>query len=170
MAVVPYSQDWQVILSRRQSDQRDSLVLYNEQNKQLAVHQTDRNSPARSPASIQQHDIFCPYCRRPFSLDDSIPVDKGGFMDSDYFKFLETVQGHGQRSGSLPPTDHPTIHGGVSQQSMNSGYYARFFQEQKRLGRGARGSVYLCTHVLDGIALASYAVKKVPIGASRRIT
>ncbi|CAH7672610.1 kinase-like domain-containing protein, partial [Phakopsora pachyrhizi] len=46
------------------------------------------------------------------------------------------------------------------------GYYERFFVEEVRLGRGQKGSVFLCTHVLDGNALGHYAVKKIAVGQS----
>lgn len=44
------------------------------------------------------------------------------------------------------------------------GYYSRFFIELKKLGRGSRGQVYLCQHVLNGNRLGTYAVKKIPCG------
>lgn len=47
---------------------------------------------------------------------------------------------------------------------LNTGYYARFFTETRSLGSGSFGSVFLCRHVLDDLALGDYAVKKVPVG------
>ena len=44
------------------------------------------------------------------------------------------------------------------------GYYSRFFYEIKQLGRGARGTVFLCQHVLNGNRLGKYAIKKIPVG------
>ncbi|RKP13747.1 kinase-like domain-containing protein, partial [Piptocephalis cylindrospora] len=44
------------------------------------------------------------------------------------------------------------------------GYYARFFREERMLGRGYRGSVFLCQHILDSVPLGQYAIKKVAIG------
>ncbi|KAF9348332.1 putative serine/threonine-protein kinase iks1 [Mortierella sp. NVP85] len=52
----------------------------------------------------------------------------------------------------------------LSHDALNQGYYERFFVEQKKLGRGFRGSVFLCQHVLDGIHLGEYAIKKVAVG------
>ena len=52
----------------------------------------------------------------------------------------------------------------LSDSSINQGYYRRFFREDIKLGRGAGGSVFKCQHVLDGIELGTYAVKKVPVG------
>ncbi|CAE7529603.1 iksA [Symbiodinium natans] len=50
---------------------------------------------------------------------------------------------------------------------LNTGYYARFFQETKHLGSGSFGAVYLCRHVLDDMMLGDYAVKKVAVGDNK---
>ncbi|KAL1408407.1 putative serine/threonine-protein kinase iks1 [Vanrija albida] len=47
------------------------------------------------------------------------------------------------------------------------GYYQRFFKENRRLGIGAEGSVYLATHIIGGSALGTYAVKKIAVGTSK---
>jgi len=52
----------------------------------------------------------------------------------------------------------------LSSSSFNNGYYERFFIERKKLGRGFRGSVFLCHHILDQVFLGEYAVKKVAVG------
>ncbi|OMJ16578.1 putative serine/threonine-protein kinase iksA, partial [Smittium culicis] len=63
-------------------------------------------------------------------------------------------------------TDSSTSYDSIklSESSFNHGYYKRFFQQGKKLGRGLRGSVYLCQHVLDNVFLGEYAVKKVAVG------
>lgn len=50
---------------------------------------------------------------------------------------------------------------------LNTGYYARFFNETQQLGAGSGGSVFLCRHVLDDLSLGDYAVKKVPVGDNK---
>lgn len=52
----------------------------------------------------------------------------------------------------------------LSHDALNQGYYDRFFVETKKLGKGFRGSVFLCQHILDGIHLGEYAIKKVAVG------
>ncbi|CAK0898164.1 unnamed protein product [Prorocentrum cordatum] len=47
---------------------------------------------------------------------------------------------------------------------LNCGYYARFFAEERKLGAGSFGAVYLCRHVMDGIDLGIFAVKKLALG------
>eukprot|EP00469_Lotharella_globosa_P006468 CAMPEP_0167778194 /NCGR_PEP_ID=MMETSP0111_2-20121227/4120_1 /TAXON_ID=91324 /ORGANISM="Lotharella globosa, Strain CCCM811" /LENGTH=530 /DNA_ID=CAMNT_0007668475 /DNA_START=108 /DNA_END=1697 /DNA_ORIENTATION=+ len=59
------------------------------------------------------------------------------------------------RFGSSLPTE-----------AFNDGYYKRFFDEKKELGRGSFGSVYMCHHKLQGVVLGSFAVKKIPVGDS----
>lgn len=56
---------------------------------------------------------------------------------------------------------------GLVSSLLNDGYYHRFFIEKRKLGKGQRGSVFLCKHSLGGIDLGYYAVKKIPIGDSK---
>ncbi|KAH8741076.1 hypothetical protein FG386_001628 [Cryptosporidium ryanae] len=56
----------------------------------------------------------------------------------------------------------------LSSDLLMTGYYKKFFIEIKKLGSGSFGQVYLCAHVLDGITLAQYAVKKVPVGDNKK--
>ena len=56
--------------------------------------------------------------------------------------------------------------GGLSSDFFNTGYFAKFFQQEAKLGHGGFGGVWLCRHVLGGVHLGHYAVKKIPVGAS----
>ncbi|KAE8198053.1 hypothetical protein CF336_g1874 [Tilletia laevis] len=47
---------------------------------------------------------------------------------------------------------------------FSQGYFDRFFVRVRKLGRGARGTVWLCQHILGGQKLGEYAVKQVPVG------
>ncbi|PVU98207.1 hypothetical protein BB561_000049 [Smittium simulii] len=67
-------------------------------------------------------------------------------------------------NGEDPALYDSPIVSGLSQDSFNSGYYKRFFIEGQKLGRGLRGSVFLCQHVLDNVFLGEYAIKKVAVG------
>ena len=49
---------------------------------------------------------------------------------------------------------------------FNQGYYQKFFKEGRKLGKGFRGSVFECRHILDDIIIGEYALKKVPVGDS----
>uniref|UniRef100_V5EZU8 non-specific serine/threonine protein kinase n=1 Tax=Kalmanozyma brasiliensis (strain GHG001) TaxID=1365824 RepID=V5EZU8_KALBG len=72
----------------------------------------------------------------------------------------------GQSAKRIPSKQ--TLTGDFSPTTLTSseaqGYYARFFVELKRLGRGARGQVFLCQHVLNGNKLGKFAIKKIPVG------
>ncbi|CAE6492907.1 unnamed protein product [Rhizoctonia solani] len=73
-------------------------------------------------------------------------------------------------NGPAPMTEPARVeevqYEGVNAPKPSSGYYATFFQEETRLGMGANGSVYLCQHVLNGIQLGHFAVKKIAVGDS----
>ncbi|CAE6469741.1 unnamed protein product [Rhizoctonia solani] len=70
----------------------------------------------------------------------------------------------------IPPGENiqitETETGGANAPKPSSGYYATFFREETRLGMGANGSVFLCQHVLNGIPLGHFAVKKIAVGDS----
>ncbi|PVU90807.1 hypothetical protein BB560_006176 [Smittium megazygosporum] len=53
---------------------------------------------------------------------------------------------------------------GLNETSFNNGYYKRFFIEGTQLGKGLRGSVFHCQHVLENVLLGEYAIKKVAVG------
>ncbi|KAJ3309563.1 putative serine/threonine-protein kinase iks1 [Boothiomyces sp. JEL0838] len=74
-------------------------------------------------------------------------VLKSNYIHSQYFHFLQ--ESHQEFS-----------------QSFNQGYYDKFFVEQKKLGRGQRGSVFLAQHVLQGVNIGMFAVKAIPVGES----
>ncbi|KNE67806.1 IKS protein kinase [Allomyces macrogynus ATCC 38327] len=108
------------------------------------------------------------------------------FLDRNYFRLLASShtqypspsQPSSPTSATIPPPPPVTpstasrgrtlstgaVDDAVNAASFNQGYYERFFVEEKKLGRGARGSVFLCRHVLDDIPLGEYAIKKVAVG------
>ncbi|EUC58803.1 kinase [Rhizoctonia solani AG-3 Rhs1AP] len=72
-------------------------------------------------------------------------------------------------NGISPMTEHTRVEEaehGVNAPKPSNGYYTTFFTEETRLGMGANGSVYLCQHVLNGIPLGHFAVKKIAVGDS----
>eukprot|EP00835_Amoeboradix_gromovi_P005975 NODE_627_length_5881_cov_0.181771.p2 type:complete len:414 gc:universal NODE_627_length_5881_cov_0.181771:2464-3705(+) len=74
------------------------------------------------------------------------------FMDNDYFKLLSTICEPNDYESKLPKS------------LFNDGYYDRLFIQQEKLGRGAKGTVYKCLHVLDNVHLGLFAIKKVAVG------
>eukprot|EP01125_Pyxidicula_operculata_P018875 TRINITY_DN676_c0_g3_i1.p1 TRINITY_DN676_c0_g3~~TRINITY_DN676_c0_g3_i1.p1 ORF type:complete len:692 (+),score=136.75 TRINITY_DN676_c0_g3_i1:23-2098(+) len=80
------------------------------------------------------------------------------YTDTNYFKTLQ------DSVNQDPRNDDPNR--GVEPESLNSGYFKRFFVEEKKLGSGSYGSVHLVRHVINGVNLGYYALKKVPVGDS----
>ncbi|QRV74645.1 kinase domain protein [Ceratobasidium sp. AG-Ba] len=68
------------------------------------------------------------------------------------------------RDSSEEPEERPA--GENSGSRSSNGYYSTFFHEETRLGMGANGTVFLCQHVLNGIPLGHFAVKKIAVGES----
>jgi hypothetical protein len=94
-------------------------------------------------------------------------------MDSNYFRLLASMIFQQQRQRVLldspieslqtdSPENYSREH--LSSTSLNQGYYQKFFREEQRIGRGFRGSVFLCKHVIDNVILGNYAVKKIAVG------
>lgn len=122
---------------------------------------------------------LCPYCSQalpsdsvPLSRDDST-ADIAALSRTPYFRVLERAH-----EGSMPPS--PRLRNVSVAPSMESdedgdqdggqeggtglgeddggslpskGYYERFFREERRLGMGAEGTVFLATHVIGGNVL-----------------
>jgi serine/threonine protein kinase len=63
--------------------------------------------------------------------------------------------------GSSPAPQTPT---GISSKAFSQNYFHRFFQEERELGRGGKGVVLLVKHVLDGVSLGHFALKRIPVG------
>ncbi|KAI9322275.1 kinase-like domain-containing protein [Dichotomocladium elegans] len=172
--IVPY-REW-TIISR--NDVSGQIVLYNKESRVVTVRQqlplaSDSVPSASSQAPVQIDK--CPMCNRPFPRRRSSPDELGepDFMDRNYFRLLASTPIHSARNSPrttqstahVPPargTSSGSIH--LNANAFNEGYYEKFFVEKKKLGRGFRGSVYLCEHELDGVRLGKYAVKKVAVG------
>lgn len=134
------------------------VVLYNPLNHALTV----RHSRPPSPTSS-----LCPYCKRP--LDNALHADEKtlpglriptGGRAPNYFQLLAVSNEEAtQPRTAIPaspqtPTSPPGPSRTTSSQSANQssfapsaladGYFDKFFREERRLGMGANGSVYLC--------------------------
>lgn len=171
------------------------LVVYDPASQEMQLRRADAPQLSYSvtpawtsqlPHAPAEHGPFaCPVCRRPWNIEqedlrethaayatpdaaeDRLLLEQDGDDRAQtaphYFRLLS--------ESTTPSPRHPTdAHAGMSHlgaEASNPGYYARFFVELGRLGRGARGTVFLCQHVLHGHALGKYAVKKIPVGDYR---
>jgi hypothetical protein len=135
--------NWKVVLHSQNTNQ---LVLYNKEKNVITVQ-----------SSSQYNKNCCAFCGHPFNIHEgeinsmplSVPLNS-----SNYFKLLEGLMNN-DYSEHLPSV------------AFNQGYYERFFWEVKKLGRGYRGSVFLCRHVLDNMVIGDYAVKKIAVGDNK---
>ncbi|RCI01804.1 hypothetical protein CU098_010703 [Rhizopus stolonifer] len=101
-------------------------------------------------------------------------MNASDYMDRNYFRLLASSQANTaanspvQSRSSTFSTDTNKPHSigaqNLNENAFNQGYYSNFFVELNKLGKGFRGSVFLCEHVLDGVKLGKYAIKKVAIG------
>uniref|UniRef100_A0A060TC74 non-specific serine/threonine protein kinase n=1 Tax=Blastobotrys adeninivorans TaxID=409370 RepID=A0A060TC74_BLAAD len=73
--------------------------------------------------------------------------------DANYFRLLD-----------LADSDQRQEERSISESAFSPGYFEKFFVSKAQLGRGSRGAVYLVEHVLDGVSLGLFALKKVPVG------
>lgn len=168
--------DWSVVL---QNGPRQ--VRYDRRNNRLSFSQ-DR------PAGVRPHDeAVCPMCKRAWAAADAAdaqPRAEGGYDSSragamvhpEYFGYLAAcLQEESAIEGSSEENDGTTQqraaddrgHGdGLSRSSFNQGYAERFFVSEGLLGRGGRGEVTRVTHVIEGISLGVFALKRVSVGNS----
>jgi len=142
------------------------LVLY--QQRELVLYDRRHNRAFARQLTEQQADVlmqskrsFCPLCRKP--LDPS-----WAFVVEGYFEMLTDVS-LGATSSASPFSSNEEAAAASGLHSipptlLNCGYYARFFVEERRLGSGSFGAVYLCRHVMDEIELGVFAVKKLALG------
>lgn len=103
---------------------------------------------------------FCPLCHQPL-----FKAEEGRSNPHDYyFKFLRLMY---VREGEAFEPHPNNFFEGLDSDTLNTGYYLRFFQEDRKIGSGGFGGVYVTQHHLNGVNLGVYAVKKVPVGDSR---
>lgn len=142
-------------LSRRQPS---SLI------RPAGIHSSSQDET--NPAPTSQPQPFCSTCLRPFpwssvSSNDDDQEDSATSTHPHYFRLLAeatSLPGSQVPSRTATPTpgsgsrsrrqetsnDNANESEGLDDDVGVEGYYERFFVEEKKLGRGARGTVYLC--------------------------
>ncbi|PRP72782.1 hypothetical protein PROFUN_07682 [Planoprotostelium fungivorum] len=159
-----YNHDqWHVI--SYDTDNR-KIVLWNDTDG-VSVRTLENENHSHSHSNHNSNDSRCPLCNQP--IPSSRPnswsgsdLNRDAFQSRDYFLLLDhqrqqqrNSDGRRRENGAADP---------LSPESLNSGYYSRFFQQEKKIGSGGFGAVFLARHVIHGIDLGLYAVKKVPVG------
>lgn len=175
---------------------RRHLVIYNPLTQELMLRRADApqlpwngipRDLASPPLPLASGGAYaCPMCHRPWDTSGSTSLysdaammygtrssDPERYLEADADEFAETAPQYFQllsesaNVSTRATSPEPSVSPHVGPESANQGYYERFFVELGKLGRGARGSVYLCQHVLYGHALGRYAIKKIPVGDQR---
>jgi hypothetical protein len=150
-----HASDWQAILHAQ-----NQVVLYNPTNHALSVR--PRALPPSLPATHNHASGVCPYCARALPVDfdphfmnePSVRGDEEeaaeevvGARVDNYFQLLEIANETWSRPstpGGARLHDSGSEEPGFAPHDMAGGYFKTFFKEERRLGMGAGGSVYLC--------------------------
>jgi len=146
------TEEMQIILYRG----RD-LVLYDAHH-----HRAFARRVTQEQAQVLLHNrrhSSCPLCKQ--SLSES-----WAFVVEGYWETIRKVFG-ANAAGDEEAAAIAQLHS-IAAGLLNTGYYARFFKEERKLGSGSFGSVYLCTHMMDEIELGVFAVKKLALGDDAR--
>jgi len=148
--------------------QPDAMVLWDSERSEIIARELPAEPHTESSGSLVVSGSKCPLCQQVVSSEDA------SFMAERYFRLLESLRPRSPRepaprqvSNQFKLEENVADLRDLSASLLNSGYYSRFFTEISCLGKGSYGAVYLCTHVIDGINLGSFAVKKVPVGHNR---
>ncbi|KAK5581628.1 hypothetical protein RB653_001665 [Dictyostelium firmibasis] len=108
------------------------------------------------------------------------PISEPPFISRDYFLLLQDSSKSGNNNSNSNNNNNNSNNdsstsnsntntasqqsSGLSSEFLNIGYYKKFFKEDSKIGSGGFGSVYLCRHLINGVDLGEFAVKKVPVG------
>jgi serine/threonine protein kinase len=125
------------------------------------------NQNGASPSSTSGSGMICSNCGQ--YIPQSGPTAAAGrrlshehvVRDANYFKLLQA--GEEDVESDIEEQEEP-VYASISQSAFSQGYFDRFFVSKQDLGRGSRGVVHLVEHLLDGVSLGLFALKKVPVG------
>lgn len=159
---------------RRPSDW--SIVLVTDRGHQISFDRENRristNAPRRDSGAGRQE--LCPLCHQSlpntFNFDSQThPTESTDgrrpdtFVHPEYFGLLATCL----EDENVVELEDERIDDHLSTESFNQGYCDRFFVEERLLGRGGKGEVVKVRHVLEGVSLGVFALKRVPVGNSQ---
>ncbi|KAA8916138.1 hypothetical protein TRICI_001722 [Trichomonascus ciferrii] len=126
------------------------------------------NQNGANASSTPHSGVICSNCGQYIPQSDPRAAPAGRRLshehvvrDANYFKLLQS--GEEEDESDTEQQDEP-VYSSISQSAFSQGYFDRFFVSKQDLGRGSRGAVYLVEHLLDGVSLGLFALKKVPVG------
>mmetsp|Transcript_129223 Transcript_129223/g.306648 ORF Transcript_129223/g.306648 Transcript_129223/m.306648 type:complete len:532 (+) Transcript_129223:28-1623(+) len=142
------AEEMQIILYRG----RD-LVLYDAHHYRAFAR---RVTPEQAQILLRnRRHSSCPLCKQALS-------DSWAFVVEGYWETIRKVFA-ANATGEEETAAIAQLHS-IAAGLLNTGYYSRFFREERKLGSGSFGAVYLCTHMMDEIELGVFAVKKLALG------
>ncbi|KAH6602821.1 hypothetical protein BASA61_000722 [Batrachochytrium salamandrivorans] len=130
-------------------------------------------STASASTSHNLSSSTCPMCGHyigrgstdPSTASSSaVATADSSFIDAKYFWMLSQL--HHSRNPPSPRIESAPYNQPALKVALIKATTIAFFVEEKKLGRGQRGSVFLCQHVLDKVPLGEFAVKAIPVGTS----
>ncbi|KYQ93367.1 putative protein kinase [Tieghemostelium lacteum] len=88
------------------------------------------------------------------------------YISNNYFLLLDESTKKSTTPNQIPTNTNANVNSSdpFSNEYLNIGYYKKFFVESLKIGSGGFGAVFLCKHLINGIDLGEFAIKKVPIG------
>ncbi|BFZ53022.1 putative serine/threonine-protein kinase iks1 [Savitreella phatthalungensis] len=174
--------DWSVVL---QND--GTQVRFDRHNNRLSFSQRPRSQASASTSSVTDRSTDtsiqeqclgrCPTCGQ-FWPDESPEPSfsqtsafhrsrRGTAVHPEYFGYLAACFERENVIESEPDTiDDCAGYTQLQETSFNQGYCSRFFVEQGQIGRGGRGTVFRVQHVIEGISLGIFALKRIAVGNS----
>eukprot|EP00736_Rhodelphis_marinus_P005541 Rmarinus@m.25481 len=99
-------------------------------------------------------------------LDDNL--NKGSKLPAESVVAGTVMQGVYEREADVRTAMDVLAGAKLDADMLNPGYYKKFFREVCRLGAGGFAQVFKARHVLHGIEIGTFAVKKVPVGDNDR--
>lgn len=86
------------------------------------------------------------------------------YIDEDLLALLAKHQASLRGEHDDNSEDYDVMEGEPLPPKTSQSYYEQYFLESKKLGSGTYGGVYLCMHVMEGVPLGTFALKKIPVG------
>lgn len=184
-SLIPFSNRNRQVVLRKDT----SVVVYDHTSKEMATLDTGRDV---DPEHANCPTCHQPWPTQSMDEEDAGAVSSPDVIEPQYFRMLShtltgsaepsqpasprrrLVQGSnwtGASTADLPSgaefvgsSPAPNDTHGISSSAFSQDYFAKFFVEEKVLGRGGKGVVLLVAHVLDGVRLGHFACKRVPVG------
>lgn len=158
--------DWSVVLCT----EAGQVIRFDRENLRL------RPTQSAQRVSFSETDLQCPLCHQvlPTDLDTPRSSDphEGPILDEtdsttvpfvhpEYFRLLASCLEEENAVEVEEEHDH------LRNESFNQGYCDRFFVQEGLLGRGGKAEVFKVRHVLEGVSLGVFALKRVAVGDSQ---